>query len=48
MVIIRSLIWDRATPTSELIINVFYDTINADHTGNANSSNIVLASGGTI
>ena len=31
-----------ATPTGELIINVFYDTINAGQTGNANSGNIVL------
>ncbi|MEG8230054.1 hypothetical protein O6R16_03085 [Candidatus Rickettsia tasmanensis] len=37
-----------ATPTGELIINVFYDTINAGQTGNANSSNIVLASGSTF
>ncbi|MGX6959887.1 MAG: hypothetical protein ACIPMY_01245 [Rickettsia endosymbiont of Pentastiridius leporinus] len=34
-----------ATPTGELIINVFYDTTNAGQTGNANSGNI---SGGTI
>nr|WP_032850875.1 hypothetical protein [Rickettsia sibirica] len=37
-----------ATPTGELIINVFYDTINAGQTGNANSGNIVLASGSTF
>ncbi len=32
----------------ELIINVFYDTVNADQTGNTNSGNIVLASGSTF
>ncbi|MFV9956730.1 MAG: hypothetical protein AB8U81_01070 [Rickettsia conorii subsp. raoultii] len=37
-----------ATPTGELIINVFYDTINAGQTGNTNSGNIVLASGSTF
>nr|WP_225981268.1 hypothetical protein [Rickettsia japonica] len=30
-----------ATPTGELIINVFYDTINAGQTGNANSGQVV-------
>ncbi|WP_017208665.1 hypothetical protein [Rickettsia australis] len=34
--------------TGELIINVLYDTINAGQTGNANSGNIVFASGSTF
>ncbi|QQV75716.1 hypothetical protein H6P87_01280 [Rickettsia tillamookensis] len=37
-----------ATPTGELIINVFYDTTNAGQTGNTSSGNIVLASGSSF